>query len=566
VNIRLQQINPTIGDLSGNKALIIDAIQKAETDDVDLLILPELCVCGYPPMDLLEREDFITLALQTNREIVSSTRSATVIFGAVTPNESGTGRKLFNSAIIARHGSEQQTIHKALLPTYDVFDDLRYFEPNMIFEPVTIDGINFGITICEDIWYNENEFQYHHYDVNPAKELTEKGAQAIINISASPFTKTKPLSRLNMLKTHAGQLGIPVLYANQVGANTELIFDGASVAVDHKGQLVADTDLFTPQHVDINFDGQKITTAKELKNQFRWPKEQLIFNALKTGLTDYLAKTAFTDSVVLGLSGGIDSALVCTVAAEALGAEKVTAVTMPSHFSSKGSITDSETLVQNLGVRLEQISIKQIYDSFLTQLKPLFEGHPFGVAEENLQSRIRGNLLMALSNKFGYMLLNTSNKSELAVGYGTLYGDMSGGLGLISDLYKTEVYALSEWLNKVYFKKIVIPESIIHKAPSAELRPDQKDADSLPEYHILDQILMYYLEEQKSIEFISSKGYDKSIVKTVVSMVQNSEHKRYQSPPGLKISAKAFGVGRRCPIAQKWYSQAENVKESILSK
>jgi len=566
VNIRLQQINPAIGDLLGNKNLIIEAIQNAETDNIDLLILPELCVCGYPPMDLLERDDFIASAIETNREIVSATKSATVIFGAITPNESGTGRKLFNSAIIAQNGHECQIVHKALLPTYDVFDDLRYFEPNMIFEPVKINGFNFGVTICEDIWYNENEYQYHNYTINPAQKLVEKGAQAIINISASPFTKTKPLSRLKMLKTHAIKLGVPVFYANQVGANTELVFDGASAAIDNKGKIIADTELFTPQYTDVQFGGQFITAAKKIKNQFEWPKEKLIFNALKAGLEDYLSKTNFTNSVVLGLSGGIDSALVCTIAAEAIGPEQVLAVTMPSQFSSDGSITDSEKLAQNLGVRLEKITIKQLYDSYITQLKPLFEDRSFGIAEENLQSRIRGNLLMAISNKFGCMLLNTSNKSELAVGYGTLYGDMSGGLGLISDLYKSEVNALAEWLNKEYFKKIVIPESIIQKAPSAELRPDQKDTDTLPDYSVLDKILFYYIEEQKSAEFIISKGYSERVVKKVISMVQSSEHKRYQSPPGLKISAKAFGVGRRWPIVQKWISQPENVKESLFSK
>jgi len=566
VNIRLQQINPAIGDLLGNKNLIIEAIQNAETDNIDLLILPELCVCGYPPMDLLERDDFIASAIETNREIVSATKSATVIFGAITPNESGTGRKLFNSAVIAQNGHECQIVHKALLPTYDVFDDLRYFEPNMIFEPVNINGFNFGVTICEDIWYNENEYQYHNYTINPAQKLVEKGAQAIINISASPFTKTKPLSRLKMLKTHAIKLGVPVFYANQVGANTELVFDGASAAIDNKGKLIADTELFTPQYTDVQFGGQFITAAKKIKNQFEWPKEKLIFNALKAGLEDYLSKTNFTNSVVLGLSGGIDSALVCTIAAEAIGPEQVLAVTMPSQFSSDGSITDSEKLAQNLGVRLEKITIKQLYDSYITQLKPLFEDRSFGIAEENLQSRIRGNLLMAISNKFGCMLLNTSNKSELAVGYGTLYGDMSGGLGLISDLYKSEVNALAEWLNKEYFKKIVIPESIIQKAPSAELRPDQKDTDTLPDYSVLDKILFYYIEEQKSAEFIISKGYSERVVKKVISMVQSSEHKRYQSPPGLKISAKAFGVGRRWPIVQKWISQPENVKESLFSK
>jgi len=564
LNIRLQQINPTIGDLSGNKELIIEAIQQAEAAGKDLLILPELCVCGYPPMDLLERGDFLTLCGQVNDEIISAAQNTTVIFGTVTPNQSGTGRKMFNSAVVARGGRQKAVIHKALLPTYDVFDDLRYFEPNMNFEPVEIGGIRFGVTVCEDIWYNENEFQYHHYDVNPAMELVDRGAQAIINISASPFTKTKPVSRLNMLKNHARQLKVPVFYCNQVGANTELVFDGATVAVGRNGDLVADTSLFVPDFVDVDFDGIQPAGSEPLKNQIQWSREKLIFHALKTGLNDYLEKTQLTSDVVLGLSGGIDSALVCTIAADTLGSSHVHPVTMPSQFSSSGSVTDSGKLAERLNLKLETIPVKSIYESFMEQLEPVFKELPFGVAEENLQSRARGNLLMAIANKFGYMLLNTSNKSELAVGYGTLYGDMAGGLGLIADLYKTEVYALARWLNREYFAEEIIPDEILSKAPSAELRPGQKDTDTLPEYEVLDEILKYYLEDQKSPAYLAGKGFEESTVHKVINLIHRSEHKRFQSPPAIKVSAKAFGTGRRWPIVQQWTAQTQ--KASILLK
>lgn len=558
MNIRLEQINPTIGDLSGNRSLILNAIHEAEKDNVDILLLPELVVCGYPPMDLMEKEVFRELCYEVNREIIQITKQTTIIFGSITDNLSGVGRACFNSAIVAQNGRELARVHKALLPTYDVFDDLRYFEPGTEFEPVMINGIPFGITVCEDIWFNDNEIQYHTYSTNPAEILAQKGARAIINISASPFTKRKPITRVGMLQKHAQELGLPLFYVNQVGANTELIFDGDSLALDKSGFIVTRDERFKSTFVDVEYDSatQKLDAGKYAECERTLPNPiQTMFDALVLGVRDYLEKSRLDKKVILGLSGGIDSALVCVIAAEAIGAENVLAITMPSEFSSTGSVTDSELLAKNLGVELKEIEIKPVYDSYVDQLKPLFEGTNFNVAEENLQSRTRGDLLMAISNKFGHMLLNTGNKSETAVGYCTLYGDMAGGLAVISDLYKTEVYEMCIWLNQEHFRKEAIPQSIITKEPSAELRPDQKDSDSLPDYGTLDSILKYYLEDQLSREEILSKGFDEVTLDRIITLVDRTEHKRFQAAPGLKLSAKAFGFGRRWPIVQQWTGQ-----------
>lgn len=568
MKIRLAQLNPTIGDLAGNKELILEAIKQSEKDNIDLLILPELIVCGYPPMDLLEREVFREMCYQITREIVESTGNTTLVFGSITENYSGIGRKCFNSAIIARNGQEINRTHKALLPTYDVFDDLRYFEPGKEFEPVMIDGIPFGVTVCEDIWFNDNEINYHTYSVNPAQILAEKGVQAIINISASPFTKTKPVSRVSMLQKHAKELDLPLLYVNQVGANTELIFDGDSLALNRSGEIISRAKRFAETYIDLEYDFETQSVSQSGTNSSRLDAPELfesMFNGLKKGLQDYLTKSKAASKVILGLSGGIDSALVAVIAKEALGKENVIAVTMPSEFSSEGSVTDSQKLASNLGIKLHEISIKPIFDSYLNQLSPIFVDTDFNVAEENLQSRSRGDLLMAIANKFGFMLLNTGNKSETAVGYCTLYGDMAGGLALISDLYKTEVYEMCRWLNEEYFQKEVIPQPIIDKAPSAELRPDQKDSDSLPDYGTLDAVLEYYLEHQLSREEIITKGYEESTVDHILRLVDINEHKRYQAAPGLKMSAKAFGVGRRWPLVQGWTGQEKKLKNPFLT-
>ncbi|RNC79451.1 MAG: NAD+ synthase [Balneola sp.] len=558
MKIRLEQINPTIGDLIGNQALVLDAIKKAEADQIDILLIPELVTCGYPPMDLLERKVFRELCYEITQEIISRTKKTAVIFGSLTENLTGVGRPCFNSAIVAQNGSEIARTHKALLPTYDVFDDLRYFEPGTEFEPILIHGIPFGITVCEDIWFNDNEIQYHTYAVNPAEILAQKGARAIINISASPFTKRKPESRVGMLQKHARELGLPLFYVNQVGANTELIFDGDSLALDETGFIVTRDERFKSTFVDVEYNPktQTLDAGKYAECERTIPNPiETMFHGLVLGVRDYLRKSKLGEKVTLGLSGGIDSALVCAIAAEAVGAENVLAVTMPSKFSSEGSVSDSEQLASNLGIELETIPIHPIFDAYRTQLNPLFEGTSFNVAEENLQSRTRGDLLMAISNKFGHMLLNTGNKSETAVGYCTLYGDMAGGLGVISDLYKTEVYAMCKWLNEEYYQREVIPNTIIEKEPSAELRFDQKDSDSLPEYGTLDAVLKYYLEDQLSREEIIVKGFKEEVVDRTLHLVDRNEHKRYQAAPGLKISAKAFGSGRRWPIVQQWTGQ-----------
>lgn len=565
MRIRLQQLNPIIGDLTGNQELILSAIREAEKDGIELLLLPELVTCGYPPMDLMERRVFRELLYKVNREIIDCTGETTVIFGSITENLTGKGRSCYNSAIVAQHGEEVKRVHKALLPTYDVFDDLRYFEPGNEFEPVVIKGFPFGITVCEDIWFNDNDIQYHIYDVNPAEVLANKGAKAIINISASPFNKDKPVSRKRMLQNHARKLGTPLFYVNQVGAQTELLFDGDSLAFDGSGEMKARSKRFEPDYMDIIFneEDQSVEAITDVEANFETPgKEQVMFEGLVMGVRDYLKKSKAADKVILGLSGGIDSALVCTIAKEALGAENVKAVTMPSKFSSEGSVSDSERLAEKLGIELLEIPIKNIYEEYLNALAPVFEGTEFNVAEENLQSRTRGDLLMAIANKFGYMLLNTGNKSEMAVGYCTLYGDMAGGLSVISDVYKTEVYDICRWLNEEYYGEEVIPETILTKAPSAELRPDQKDSDSLPDYGTLDTILRYYLEEQRSREEIISSGLDEHTVDKTLRLVDLNEHKRFQAPPGLKVSAKAFGTGRRWPLAQQWTGQEKQIIES----
>ena len=555
MKIRLHQINPTIGDLSGNKDLILTALKDAENEDVDLLILPEMCVTGYPVQDLLERPAFRDAVYKVNDELIEAANSTALLFGSLTPNDSGVGRKMYNSAILAKEGKEVGRVHKTLLPTYDVFDDLRYFEPNTEFECLTLDGVKLGVTICEDIWYNENEVQYHHYDVDPAKELADVGAEIIINISASPFTNTKHENRRHMLGKHATELKLPVLYCNQIGAHTEIVFEGDSMVFDGEGETVATTRAFHSSYADVRFDSES-GDIKKIHDAPWYPEseEERYFHAIKLGLKDYLEKTGVTTNVVFGLSGGIDSALVAALAVETLGAENVHAITMPSEYSSEGSVTDSEKLAANLGITLTEIPIKSVYDDYIESLDPLFKDLPFGVAEENLQSRIRGTMLMAVSNKFNAFLLATGNKSEYAVGYATLYGDMNGAVAPIGDLYKSNVYKLAEWLNVSHYQKEVIPQNILTKAPSAELRPDQKDSDSLPEYDVLDSILYQYIELQKPLNEIEGDGIDSETVRSIVALADRQEFKRFQAAPIIKLTSKSFGTGRRKPLVQNWTS------------
>ncbi|WP_234573401.1 NAD+ synthase [Rhodohalobacter sp. 614A] len=559
MQIRIEQLNPIVGDLTGNTSKILKSLDKAESDGIDLLILPEMVLIGYPAQDILENKAFQRSAYRHNEKIIQATKETALLFGSITKNE-GVGRQMYNSALLARGGNLMDVVHKTLLPTYDVFDDLRYFEPNDTFKCMELNGAKLGVTICEDIWYNENEVQYHTYETDPAKLLEEDGAQIIINISASPFTKTKHENRELMLQNHARKLNLPVLYCNQVGAQTEVLFDGDSMAVNSDAEVIASLKAFSEGHFDVKWNVTEKEISGDARQQHTYPQKgpERMFEALKMGVYDYVQKLGIADTVILGLSGGIDSALVCAIAVEALGAKNVKALNMPSAFSSEGSISDSEKLAENLGIELMDVPIQSIFNTFNQELGPIFEGTDFGVAEENLQSRIRGVLLMACANKFNYFLMVTGNKSEYAVGYSTLYGDMNGALVVIGDLYKTQVYEMARWLNDEYYQKEMIPEPIITKPPSAELRPDQKDTDTLPEYDVLDDILYRYIELQEGAQYIIDDGYDEQTVKKVIRMVEANEFKRYQAAPILKVSSKAFGIGRRWPIVQKWTANSKS--------
>ncbi len=556
MRVRLHQLNPTVGDIDGNVAAIRSAYEAASAHNIDLLIVTELATCGYPPMDLLERRSFLDRLLRANAELTAITGSTALAFGTVTEAPVTCSRPIFNSVIVARHGRVLSEVRKTLLPTYDIFDEFRYFEPNTEFAPVVLDGISFGFTICEDIWNAENEIVYHRYLVNPAEELVNRGANVIVNVSASPFSKRKADIRLQMLRNHVAKLNVPILYANQAGANTEVLFDGDSMALGVDGEVIATAGFFEAAYCDVDLSADGSMRSVGVSNPREFVQEERVFQALVMGLRDYFRKSGLPPKALLGLSGGIDSALVAVIAAEALGTDAVMGITMPSEYSSSGSVDDSVILAKNLGIRIETVSIRSMYDQALNTLEPLFSGTEFSFAEENLQSRIRGQLLMAVSNKFGHLVLNTGNKSEMAVGYCTLYGDMAGGLSVISDVYKTEVYAICRWLNEFYYQREVIPNAILTKAPSAELRPDQKDSDSLPEYDILDGILRAYIEEQKPLTEIVATGYDAATVDRVVRLTDGAEYKRRQAPPGLRISAKAFGIGRRLPIVQHWREQS----------
>lgn len=551
MDIRLAQLNPTIGDISGNCSLITDALLKAENDSVDLLMVPELAVCGYAPYDLLERTDFLNAIYGANAKLAERAGETALLFGTVTASEETSGRTCYNSAILAHNGRQIAEIHKALLPTYDVYNELRYFEAGKEFDCVEFRGQKLGITVCEDIWHNF-ENRYVSYDTNPVAELTAQGADAILNISGSLYSHNKPEQRCRMLQSQAQRYNLPVFYVNQVGGNAELVSDGDSMAINADAKVVGRAPLFKDGTVDLSWNPEN-STVQCAQDPARVPTiiEQK-FEALKLGLQDYLQKTGAADKVVIGLSGGIDSALVAAIAVAALGADQVLGITMPTEFSSEGSITDSQQLADNLGVRCLEMPIEELYDQFISTLSPLFGDTSFGTAEENIQPRIRGTLLMAYSNKFGNLLLNPSNKSELATGYSTLYGDMAGALGVIADLYKQEVYEMARWLNEFYFDKEVIPQNILQKPPSAELRPNQKDEDSLPDYETLDAVLKMYIEDQYSADEIIEQGFEASTVKQIITLVNQMEFKRYQAVPVLKVSNKTFGAGRKVPLVHRW--------------
>ncbi len=538
----LIQLNFVIGDIEYNVKKIKSAIDKYKAE-ADLLVFSELAVTGYPPMDLLENNKFVSDNVLAAQETASYAKDCSIIFGFIDRDEQG---NLYNAASFASNGEIKFVQHKKLLPAYDVFDEHRYFLPAQKHSPVEFMGKKIGLTVCEDIWnYSRKKSpvytDFRKYDADPVSELIEAGAGLIINISASPFVSGKNSHKHDFISAIAGKYKVPVLYCNQVGGNDSLIFDGASCAYNGEGALVSLAPKFE-EGVCI-FSDENETVYHEISEEL-----SDIEKALCLGLRDYVTKCGFTKTV-LGLSGGIDSALTAALAVKALGPENVMGITMPSMYSSKGSVDDSRQLAKNLGIRIEEILIREIFNSFKQSLAPVFAGYDEDVTEENLQARIRGSLLMAASNKFGAMLLTTGNKSELAMGYCTLYGDMNGGLAVISDLSKTTVFRLARYMNR---NGELIPENTITKPPSAELREGQKDEDSLPPYEILDGILAEYIENKKSAAEIIAGGYDSEIVNFVLRAVDRNEYKRRQAAPGLKVTSKAFGTGRRIPMAQKF--------------
>lgn len=543
MKIKLVSINPTIGYLKHNFEKILENIKRAKSENIDLIIFPELSLLGYPPLDLLDKKSFVEEAISYHQKIAEHSKDIGVIFGSVTRIDDQIGTNLFNSAIFCYDGEIKSIHRKSLLPNYDVFDEVRYFETSKEIHLLEFRDIKFGVTICEDAWNDKDFWVHQKYEFDPVEEVAKLGAEIIINISASPFSIGKEKVRTEMFSSIAKKHKKPVLFVNQVGANTDLIFDGGAKVFDRNGNLILASNRF--EEDSVLFD----TTKEYEKTNYTSPDDvEDIYNALILGIKDYCKKTSFT-KVVLGLSGGIDSSLVAVLAKEALGPENVLCVMMPSQYSSEGSIKDSQKLIQNLGVKSTVIPIIDLFNEFRKSLKNEFQNLPEDVTEENLQSRIRGVLLMALSNKFGYLLLATGNKSELATGYATLYGDMCGGLAPISDVYKTKVYELARFINR---EKEIIPVEIINKIPSAELRPHQTDQDTLPPYDILDKILYYYIEEAKEVDEIVALGFERELVEKILKMVDRAEYKRKQAAPGLKVTNKAFGTGRRFPIVQRW--------------
>lgn len=545
MKITLAQLNYHTGNFELNTQKILDAINKAKLENADLVIFSELSVCGYPPRDFLEFNDFINLCSESVQLIANQCIGIAAIVGAPTVNPKVEGKDLYNSAYFLADGKVQQIIHKTLLPNYDVFDEYRYFEPNRTFEIVNYKGKKLAVTICEDLWnLSENPM----YINSPMDELIKQNPDCIINIAASPYSKVQINTRLNVLKNNAVKYNLPLFYVNHIGAQTQLIFDGGSCVLNNNGGLVNKLRHFEEEIISVdlnNLNNQNAISETPQTNQINY---QDIEYALVLGIKEYFRKQGFSKAI-LGLSGGVDSALVVCLATKALGAENVMAVMLPSQYSSDHSISDSQKLVENLGVKSDLISIENTFAALQQTLSKQFENTEFNIAEENMQSRSRAIILMALANKFGYILLNTSNKSELAVGYGTLYGDMCGGISVIGDLYKTEVYELCEYINR---NEEIIPKNILTKAPSAELRPNQKDSDSLPDYEVLDAILNHYIEERKGPNEIIALGFSEELVKRTLKMVNNNEWKRLQAPPVLRVSSKSFGPGRRMPLVAKY--------------
>ena len=552
MKIALAQLNYFVGDFEGNLAKIVDAIHRAGEEGSDLVIFSELSICGYPPLDLLEREDFINTCNQYVLKIAEGIDPQIgVLVGGPEFNPNKEGKLLYNSVFFVLDGKVQQVFRKTLLPTYDIFDEYRYFEPNRDFRLLEFRGKRMAITICEDLWDEqpfESEFSKSRlYTSNPLEELNRLNPDLIINLAASPFAHRKMAVKQSIFTEKAARYHIPVLYCNQAGAQTELIFEGGSLAINGSGEVVKRLSFFG-EDFEL-FDMEELTRSKPDPVEGKIPDRiAMISGALIHGIRDYFEKMKF-NSATLGLSGGIDSAVTLALASEALGPENLHVLLLPSQYSSSHSIDDSVQLAQNLGVKYTILPIESVFNQFREILKPLFGELPEDITEENIQARIRSTLLMALSNKFGSILLNTSNKSETAVGYGTLYGDMSGGLSVLGDVYKTDVYLLAKFFNR---DREVIPENINTKPPSAELRPDQKDTDSLPPYDKLDRILEAYIEKQLPPDKVADLGFQPDLVNRIIGMVNQNEYKRYQTPPILRISSKAFGVGRRLPLVAKY--------------
>jgi NAD+ synthase (glutamine-hydrolysing) len=549
MKIALAQLNYHIGNFESNTAKIIDNINRARQNGADLVVFAELCICGYPSRDFLEFSEYVSLCEEAAKKIATVCTDIACIIGLPTPNHKPEGKDLNNSAYFIENGQVKAIVNKALLPNYDIFDEYRYFEPSTEFNCIDFKGHRIALTICEDLW---NTIENPLYITRPMDILIGQKPNVMINIAASPFSYKHDEERIVILRDNATRYNLPLLYVNHVGAQTELIFDGGSLVFGSNGDLVDELPYFEEALTYYELDkNANIKPLQPVTTKEKRPTDiEQIHQAIILGIKDYFYKSGFSRAT-LGLSGGIDSAVVCALAVEALGAENVMAVLLPSRFSTDHSLKDALDLVQNLGCKHEVIPIKSITEAFEGSLHPQFKDLPFNIAEENIQSRSRAVLLMAMCNKFGYILLNTSNKSEAAVGYGTLYGDMCGGISVIGDVYKTQVFQLARYINR---NGEVIPENSIIKPPSAELRPDQKDTDSLPEYDILDKIIAEYVENRRSSTEIINMGYDEATVRRTLKLINIAEHKRYQTPPILRVSPKAFGMGRRMPIVGKYLS------------
>ena len=543
MKIALGQINPTVGDFAGNSAKIIDYASRARSTGAGLILFPELSVCGYPPRDLVERVTFVQHNREAVEHIAAETQGIAVICGLVTPAQAETGKSVMNSAALLMNGEVKFVQSKMLLPTYDVFDEVRNFAPARAQTLFPFCGKQMALTICEDAWNDKHFWPRRLYSVDPVESLVQAGGNFVLNISASPFWARKRELRREMLATIARTDRVPVAFVNQVGGNDSLVFDGASMVFDREGKVIARGKSFEEDLVIFDSDSLTGDLHPQIEGE-----EASVYAALVLGTRDYIRKCGF-ERAIIGLSGGIDSALTACIAVDAIGPENVTGVGMPGPYSSEGSISDARELAANLGIRFEMLPISGIFSEFNNTLHDVFRGRGEDATEENIQSRVRGSLLMALSNKFGAIVLSTGNKSELGVGYCTLYGDMAGGLAVINDVPKTLVYRLSHYVNS---RSPVIPRASLEKPPSAELRPNQKDTDSLPPYEVLDAILEDYVEDAHSAEQIArERGFDLELVKSVIRLVERNEYKRQQAAPGIKISPKAFGYGRRFPIAAK---------------